>query len=561
MAVALMIYMLVGVLLETLGIGLIIPALSIITDTSFIDENKYINLIIDYLNEPTQEQLIIYGMLLIALVYALKVIYMVFYVWKQAAFTYELQTSLSLKLFSGYLNKSYVFHLYRNSANLIRNITNEVGILTKSAHSALVILSELLVFLSISALLIFIEPAGAMVIIIILGMSGFLFYKFTKSYVYSLGEARHLHDGLRIQHIQQGLGGIKDILLLGRQLEFEKKYQKHNIASANAGKFWAVIQALPRYFLELCTVISLVILVYITLSTEDSLNHLVPILGVFVAAAFRVMPSINRIVNAFQNLRYGLPAIDKVYNEIISLKPDIQQESDQHIKFETKIELNEVSFKYPSMDINILDKLSLKISKGECIAFIGTTGTGKTTLIDIILGLLKPDSGTINVDDVNIHENIRSWQDQIGYVPQSIYLSDDTLLRNIAFGLSDEKINETAVWNTIDAANLRSFIDSLPDGLNTIVGERGVRLSGGQKQRIGIARALYYKPKVLVLDEATSSLDNETEKAIMDSVRKLRGSKTIIIVAHRLTTVEYCDSVYELNNRNIVYNKPVVLNT
>jgi ABC-type multidrug transport system fused ATPase/permease subunit len=278
---------------------------------------------------------------------------------------------------------------------------------------------------------------------------------------------------------------------------------------------------------------------------------MLPTLGLFGAAAFRLMPSVNRMLAAVHSLRFGLPVIDTLHAELKLAVPEAIGRHSSFIPFHARLELEQVTYTYPSVTEPALKDISLAIQRGESVGFIGTSGAGKSTLVDILLGLLTPDSGVVRVDGEDIHHALRNWQDQIGYVPQSIFLTDDTLARNVAFGLSNAQIDEVAMWQAIRAAQLDEFVHSLPQGLNTLVGERGVRLSGGQRQRIGISRALYHDPAVLVLDEATSSLDTATEHDVMQAVNALRGRKTIIVVAHRLSTVEHCDRLYRLERGHI----------
>jgi ABC-type multidrug transport system fused ATPase/permease subunit len=423
---------------------------------------------------------------------------------------------------------------------------------TKAVQSVFIILTEGSIFFGISFLLLYIEPIGALIVVTTLGFSGWIIFKLTRGLIERWGEARQIHEGLRIQHLQQGLGSTKDVMLLGRESEFIDQYQIHNAGSAKVSQLWFTIQAMPRLWLELLAVFGLVILVLAMIEQNKPLDVLVPMLGLFAAAAFRIMPSVNRVLGAFQGVRYALPAIDKLYDEFKLMEGIKVDKGHADFRFQEVITLNKIRFSYPMTETSVLVDISLKIPRGATVGFVGTTGAGKSTLIDIILGLLTPDSGFIQADGIDIQSNLRGWQDQIGYVPQSIYLTDDSLRRNVAFGISEEHINEAAVWKAIRAAHLESFINELPRGLDTFVGERGVRLSGGQRQRIGIARALYHDPQVLVLDEATSSLDNITERGVMDAVHDLHGKKTIIIVAHRLSTVEHCDRLYRLEQGKVV---------
>jgi ABC-type multidrug transport system fused ATPase/permease subunit len=331
-----------------------------------------------------------------------------------------------------------------------------------------------------------------------------------------------------------------------------EQYRVHNAQSARVGQLQATLQQLPRLWLELLAVSGLATLVITMLVQGRALEAVLPTLGLFAAAAFRLIPSVNRVLGAIQALRYGLAMIDTLHAEFNLAASEVADTCAPIVPFRAALELNKVTYAYPGAFVAALTEISLVIRHGESVGFIGSSGSGKSTLVDILLGLLKPDSGEVRVDGEEIQHALRNWQNQIGYVPQSIYLTDDTLARNVAFGLPTAQIDQAAVWRAIRAAQLEEFVHSLPMELDTLVGERGIRLSGGQRQRIGIARALYHDPVVLVLDEATSSLDTTTEREVMQAVRALQGRKTILIVAHRLSTVEHCDRLYRLEQGRVV---------
>jgi ABC-type multidrug transport system fused ATPase/permease subunit len=422
--------------------------------------------------------------------------------------------------------------------------------------STLTMTTELLVLLGISTLLLAVEPVGTLIAVFLLGGAAWTFHYATRDRIVRWGKSRQLHDGLRLQHLQQGLGGAKDAKLLGRESNFLDQYRVHNTQSARVGQFQATLQMLPRLWLELLAVVGLATLVITMLAQGRGPTTIVPTLGLFAAAAFRLMPSVNRTLGALQGLRYSLPAVNTLHDELrLAMAEPAGGEQRQGTAipvFQTDICLANVSYTYPSAAVPAVDDLNLRIRKGESVGFVGPSGSGKSTLVDVILGLLTPSAGRVLVDGENIQTNLRAWQDQIGYVPQSIYLTDDTLRRNVAFGLPNEAIDNDAVGRAIRAAQLHEFAAGLPQGLETLVGERGIRLSGGQRQRIGIARALYHDPAVLVLDEATSALDTATERGVMEAVTALRGNKTILIVAHRLSTVANCDRLYRLEQGRIV---------
>ena len=551
-AVSLFIFMLIAMLLETLGLSLILPVMAVLTQSDLSVQFPVVQPILQLLGNPSHTHLVLGGLLVLVTAYTVKVLFMVLLVWKQMSFVHNIQASLSQRLYVGYLRQPYVFHLQRNSAELIRNIITETNVFTRTGlNSAMTLLTEVLVLIGITALLIMLEPIGAFIVVTIFGGAGWVYHSFTADRIRGWGEARQYHEGLRIQHLQQGLGGVKDVKLLGREEDFFAQYKLHNFGSALVGKYYAVLQQLPRLWLELLAVIGLSALILTMVWQGKDMGAIIPTIGVFVAAAFRLMPSANRIINGIHNVRYTLAIINTLENELNLFNREEEKQSRKISRFEKVITLENVTFQYPSTEKLVLHNINLSIPIGTSVGFIGSSGAGKSTLVDIILGLLTPKDGFVRIDNIDIQSNLRSWQDQLGYVPQSIFLTDDTLRRNIAFGLSEQKINNDLVKSAIKDAQLEEFINSLPQGVETIVGERGIKLSGGQKQRIGIARALYHEPAILVLDEATSSLDTTTEEGVMQAVAKLRG-KTIIVIAHRLSTVKNCDFIYRIDNGKII---------
>ncbi|MFM8521509.1 MAG: ABC transporter ATP-binding protein, partial [Acidimicrobiaceae bacterium] len=407
-----------------------------------------------------------------------------------------------------------------------------------------------LVAIAMFSLLIYVEPIGTLAVLIVFGVSTLLFQRLTRRRIDNWGYRVDYHETKILQHLQEGFGGAKDVKILGRENEFLSQHEKHLGESIRINRIYNVILTLPRSFMEIITIVGLCLLVVSMVVRDRPLADIVPILGLFAAAAFRVMPSINRLLMATQTLIFNRSIIASVYRDFLLDTPEVN--SAQRVEpFAKQLELKDVSFKYPSAATPSLQNVSLVVRRGEAVGFVGPSGAGKSTLVDVILGLFAPTSGVVSVDGSDVHQNLRNWQNQIGYVPQAIYLTDDTLRRNVAFGLNDENIDDDLVREAIRLAQLEEFVATLPDGLQTVVGERGVRLSGGQRQRIGIARALYHKPSVLVLDEATSSLDTPTEHGVMQAVQALQGSKTVIIVAHRLSTVEYCDRLYRIEDSRI----------
>ena len=542
----LLVLMLVGMVLETAGVGLVVPAIAMMAHSDLAERYPVIIPVLHALGNPDREQLLVQGLLVLVGVYTIKAAFLGLLAWRQARFAHDLQATLSFRLFAGYLCQPYSFHLRRNSAQLIRNVTGSVNGVTNVVQMWLTLVSEVLVLFGFALLLLWVEPSGALVVIVALGSAAWAFHRFTRKRIERWGKQSQLHEGLRLQHLQQGLGGAKDVKLLGREEDFMTQFMIHNLTSTKVSEKRATLLAFPRLLLELLAVLGLAILIFIMLGQGKPVDALLPTLGLFAAAAFRLMPSINRVLVALQNVRFSAAVVETVTRELalVAVPPAVASGAVAPLKKELRLE--GVRFRYPAADREALNLSVLTVPCGASVGIVGGSGAGKSTLLDLVLGLLTPDQGTILVDGVDIHQDLRGWQNQIGYVPQAIYLTDDTLRRNIAFGLPAEQIDEDAVLRAVQLAQLDRFVNELPEGLSTIVGERGIRLSGGQRQRIGIARALYHRPSVLVLDEATSSLDSDKEQAVMEAIEGLSGKMTILIVAHRLTTVRNCKFLVEL---------------
>lgn len=548
--------LLIAVIFEMVGLGVLIPALSLLLNPDIGNEYPLLIPFLEFVGNPPQTLLIIGGMLTLVFIYIIKTFYLIFFGWKQSKFTAKLTSQISQQLFLGYLHQSYTIHLQRNSAELISNIQTEVNVFNNVAQSTISIITEFSVVFSIALMLVLVEPFGALVVISFLTLSALGFYGLTKNKLLIWGKNRVFHSGKTNQHLMQGLAGIKEIKLLGLENYFFHNYSKHNIENTKIQIKVSTLNLIPRPYLEFLAVSGLAGLIILMVDQGKPMSLLLPTVGVFVAAAFRMIPSVNRIMSSIQVVRYANPVIDKLYNEFKMIREHHENLNlNNDLNFSHKIKIVNLQYQYPNVSTFAIDGVSLTINKGETVGFFGVSGSGKSTLMDIILGLLSPTNGTILVDSSHIQANPRKWQDLIGYVPQSIYLTDDSLRNNVAFGIPWNEIDNTAVNNAIRAAQLDEFVESLSEGLDTYVGERGVRLSGGQRQRIGIARALYNDPQVLVLDEATSALDSETETGVMDSIRALHGTKTILIVAHRLSTLSFCDRLYRLENGKFVNEK------
>lgn len=541
---------LVGTLLETIGIGAVVPAIGLLASPDFRTRGR----IGAWIGAAgwSDTQLVVFCMGGLVAIYAVKMAYLTFVGWRQARFAFAVQTNISERLFIGYLRQPWTFHLQRNSADLLRNVTTEVSNLNNVVQSVQALGTEALVLIGVTILMLVVEPIGAGVVIVVLGGASWSFHRITRARLLQWGTTRQAHEGMRVQHVQQGFGAVKDVKVLGREAEFLEQFRRHNEGNARVGERQVTLQQIPRLWLELLAVVGLAALVLIMVAHGTRVDMLLPVLGLFAAAAFRLMPSVVRIMNAFQVIRYYVPVVDTLHRELTTLPVADDPAAARSMSFHRAVALDGVTFRYPTAHVAAIEDINVSIERGSSVGVIGESGAGKSTLIDVVLGLLTPERGRVLVDGCDIHDNVRGWQAQIGYVPQTIYLTDDTLRRNVAFGLADGEIDDAAVRRALTAARLDEFVDMLPNGVETRVGERGVQLSGGQRQRVGIARALYHDPAVLVLDEATSSLDTATEHSVMDAVGALRGDKTLVIVTHRLSTVSRCDRLYRLEQGRVV---------
>ncbi|RHX91162.1 ATPase [Leptospira yasudae] len=541
---------------ESFGVGIVVPLVSVLTDAKLLSDSTLFVSILNRLGNPKTEVLILYAMAAMVFVYSIRTVFLIYLAWSQSKYASEFQAELSNALFSKYLRQPYLFHLNRNSAELIRNTSTEVSSLVSMVQQGLVLGTELITLFGISILLMSMEPLGSIIVVALMSVGGGVLFFLTKKKLLELGLARQDSEAARLKHFQQGLGGVKDIKLYGREIEFLNQYKAQVERGAKVVRNYTTLLALPRLWLEYIAIIGLAGLVTGILIQGKPMSDIVVLITLFGVAAFRIMPSINRILIILQNIKFSLPTIDLVYSEMT----EITNESDEHsekskIQFNFQIEAKNICLSFENHEV--IKDLSLSIKKGTTVGFIGESGAGKSTFIDMLLGLLDPTKGEIYIDGVPISEGKRSWQNLIGYVSQSIYLTDDTLRRNIAFGLSEDQIDEGLIMNAVRLAQLETFVRNAPKGLDTVVGERGVKLSGGQRQRIGIARALYHNPSVLVLDEATSSLDLETEKGVMEAINVLHGKKTILIIAHRLSTLDNCDVIFRLEKGKLAEERVV----
>jgi ATP-binding cassette subfamily C protein len=494
----LFILILIGGGFETLGVGLVLPLISILDNPQMIQEQGRVAWVYQALGEPAPRQfLILVGLGFIAL-YITKNSYLTALQYLQCRFIYQKQVELSSRLFRAYLYSPYTFHLQRNSAELMRNLSSETAVFFLNVLSpGLLALTEITILACIGLFLFLMDPVTFLMAAGVIGLATMSFYRVVRIKLSQLGKSRQYYEGQVIQTINQAFGGVKEAKVLGREQFFLNVYRQDNTASTRTLQYFQIVSQLPRFFIETVAVVGLMLIFVSVLVQGRELSEVIPTLSLFAAAAFRLMPSINRILNAVTAMRFGSHTVHVLYQDLMELKPLIANPNlsnfskipDNTLVLGTQIELRSVVYQYPGASDASLRGVSLTIPKGSSVGFVGSSGAGKTTIVDVILGLLPPTQGQVLVDGRDIYDDLSAWQRLIGYIPQSIYLCDDTLRNNIAFGIPADEINEDWIESALESAQLTELVKSLPQGLDTLVGERGVRLSGGQRQRVGIARA------------------------------------------------------------------------
>ncbi len=544
-----------GGVIETSVVGLIAPFVALLNNPDAVLKQKTLQAIYIQIGAESPRQFLLWATFGLATLYCFKNIYLGVLSYIQISFFHRKQINVSQRLLRAYLNSPYTFHLQRNSADLIRNTTGEVGqIFANVISPSLLLFSEVIVLILITLVLITFEPISSAIAASILILATFVFNNLIRKQVDKQGLIRQQRSGKILQCVTQSLGGIKETKVLGRENFFVEVYKKENQLLNKSFLILGLMNQLPALFIEAIVMVTLLLIVAFTIIQGKEISIVLQTISLFAIAALRLMPSIKRILASVTTIRYYKYSVDVVYQDLVDIEVAQDESIRQNmtmIKFEQNIQLQNIDYQYPNSKNKSLKNISLVIPKSNTVGFVGSSGAGKTTIVDIILGLLAPSKGQVVVDGKNIQTNIISWQQNIGYIPQSIYLSDDTIRNNIAFGIPDEQIIEEQVWLALAAAQLKEFVSSLPEKLDTFVGERGVRLSGGQRQRVGIARALYHNPDVLIMDEATAALDNATEREFIQAIESMSGKKTIIMIAHRLSTVKNCNQIYFIQEGQI----------
>jgi len=549
----------VGALLEIAALFVISPFISVLLNPSAIDGGGTLNHIFDLFGFKSHNAFLAFMAFVLAGIYICRGFYMFIVARIQYRFLSKRQVEMSEIMMTKILSKPYLYHTNKNLSELSRIISVDVGDLMALLSVILAILSDFFMSFFIFVFLLLLSPPMTLGLVGLASLCVVIYLKIFRKKIKITGEEVRVKGIQMGKAVLQALGGIKELKVLRRESYFIGRYRTNAADFVKLNQRNQVYNSIPRVMIEAVCFGGAFILIGSFIATGMDMSNIVPQLSLFVLASFRLLPAITRFANYINTFIFLKPSVDAVYTNLfdeteytLNTESRAAEKSDSD---SSDISIENITFKYPKAPEPVLENVSLVIPHKKSVAFVGPTGAGKTTLADIILSIYTPEKGNIMRNGQSIYADIGEWTKQIGYIPQQIYLIDETITENIAFGVPKSDIDEERVWHAIEQAQLADFVKSLPDKLNTIVGDRGVRLSGGQRQRIGIARALYNNPSILVLDEATSSLDTETEKAVMEAIEKFQGDKTMIIIAHRLSTIEHCDIIYCVENKSVTREK------
>lgn len=544
-----------GAIAELCGVYVILPVVELAADPEAVQTNRYCRWISDITGISETKGIMLALISCIIALYIVKNVYLSFQAYAINSYSKNTRLHFSTKLMEAYMKQPYAYFLNKNTAEILRSVNADCNNMYTVIVSLLQVISQGLT----SALLITGLLLGSfwltLVVTGLLALCALLIILVLQKKMRSLGQEYQKVSAGIIKTVKQAFEGIKEIKIMNKERFFIEDYRSVYKNATSIELVYNLMSYIPKYLIETITVGGILLYLGIVVARGGNMAAILPQLSLFAVAAFKLLPSVNALYTNYGNVMYDKASVDLLYHDIREVQ-DVTDESVmvkevEKLCFEKEITIDSLTFAYDNTDKNILEDISFSIEKGKSVAFIGESGGGKTTLVDNILGILKPQKGSILVDGVNINEIMQSWHRDIGYIPQTIFIMDDTIRRNVAFGVRNEDIDDKKVWEALREAQLEEFVRSLGHGLDTEVGEAGMRLSGGQRQRIGIARALYHTPDILVFDEATSALDNETEKEVMQAIDALHGTKTMLMIAHRLTTIENCDHVYRVENRNI----------
>lgn len=546
--------MIVGAFLQTAGVGMLVQVVDVVIDPNAVENNKTVGALYRFLGSDSYVSFSVTVMALLIAVFVAKNVFLFFQQKLTFSFVYTNQFRTSERMMRNYLRRSYEFYLNADTAVVQRSITSDVNNMYALILALLQLLSDGVVSLFIVCYCFVNNGVMTAMLAVVLLVLMFVIKKVLKPIMYKAGKDNQDYYSGLFKWISQTVQGIKEVKVNGKEQYFVSEYKKCGKGYVDAVRKYSLYNNIPKLLIETACVASMMGYMILQVVSGMHTEELVTAMATLAAAAIVLLPAVNRINNQINSIAYFEPFFmgvsDNLQDEIQGDKVDLSfaTEEEEKLPVTKSIELRDITYAYPNTDKLIFDHGEMTIPIGASVGIVGTSGSGKSTVVDILLGLLEPKSGGIYADGVDIKLNYRKWLRNIGYIPQMIFMLDDTIRNNVAFGVPEEKIDENRLWEVLREAQLDEFIKTLPEGLDTGIGERGIRLSGGQRQRIGIARALYHDPEVLVLDEATSALDNDTEAAIMESINRLHGRKTLIIIAHRLQTIEKCDLVYRVEN-------------
>ena len=555
--------MLIGAVLETLGVSMILPVMNVVIEKNAVQNHRYLQVICDIfqIGYDDTRTLMIFVMTGLIVIFAVKNIFLFFQQKVQLKFVYTNQFATSRRMMINFMERPYEYYLNADTSVIQRSITSDVNNMYGLILSLLQLVSEGIVFVCLVAVSLVTDVVMSITVAVLLVAALLIIKCVLKPIMRKAGEENQDYYSGLYKWIDQSVMGIKEIKIANKENYFINEYAKCGAGYVNAVQRYNLYNATPRLLIETVAIAGMILYVMISLLQGANVEEIMPQIGLLAVAAMRLIPCANRINNHLTSISYFEPFFmgvsDNLQQEIRDENIDYDEASYQKkievekLTIKEKIELRDIVYKYPNTEVLIFDHADMEIPIGKSVGIVGTSGAGKTTVVDILLGLLRLQSGEILADGVEVRDHYQSWLKNIGYIPQTIFMIDSTIRKNVAFGYADEDIDDEKVWRALKEAQLDEFVRGLPEGLDTGIGERGIRLSGGQRQRIGIARALFEDPEVLVLDEATSALDNETEAAIMDSINRLHGRKTLIIIAHRLQTIEKCDMVYRVENGKV----------
>lgn len=564
--VGLAVLILIGGMLETLGVSLLLPVVQVLMNPEDILDNQLVAMVVDFLHIQTSTQLIIIMLGTLIVLYIVKNAYLLFQTYVQNTFVTRNRNRMISRVMREFLNRPYEVYLGADIPTVFRLTDSDIPNAFQLILVLIQMVTEIVVVVSLCIVVVVISPAMSLFIVtVFLGMTLMI----TKVLKPRLNQIGHRNQSIQSRIAKwriQSIYGLKDVKVLHREEFFVRNYYESGAIGANVARNYAVLNNLPRLLIETVFMVSVLLFILLYMLRGGDIKVLVPQLSAMAVAGIRVMPGTNRINTYLSEIAYSQPCLDYLYDNLNeSMKMDVNgsvtglTKEDGHslpkVELRDKIVLDHITYAYPNTDKNIFTDAHMEVKKGQSVGIMGPSGAGKSTIVDILLGLLHVQGGTITCDGVNIFDNYPAWLAKIGYIPQSIYLIDESIRDNIAFGIDADKIDDKRIWEVLEEAQLREFVEELPEGLDTTIGDRGVRISGGQRQRLGIARALYHNPEILVFDEATSALDTDTEKAVMDAINSFHGRKTMVIIAHRLNTIAKCDVIYKVEDEKITETK------